>query len=215
MSAIDFQSNKSHRLSFIEPARSEQLAEFCGIMLGDGGISAYQIMITLHRENDKEYALYVTSLIQALFGLIPSMYEKKSSLAIDLVISRIGLTDFLVNKCGLKRGNKIKQSADIPSWIKENEAFKIACVRGLVDTDGSIFTHSYISKGKQYSYKKLSFTSVSSPLLESVQKIFIEKGLRARIGSVYDVRLDSKSDMQDYFGIFGSQNPKHLKRYAS
>jgi len=36
-----------------------------------------------------------------------------------------------------------------------------------MDTDGCVFTHRYKSKGKWYSYKKLYFTSLSKPLLNS------------------------------------------------
>jgi len=38
-------------------------------------------------------------------------------------------------------------------------------------------------------------------------------GLNPRFSQNKDVRLDSVSDMKKYFGIVGSHNPKHLKRY--
>jgi hypothetical protein len=203
------------RLPFTIPQRSEEFAEFCGIMLGDGGISEYQTIITLHSEDDSDYSEFVTDLIEKLFAVSPGIYKKKTAHALDLVISRVGLVEFLTRDCGLKLGNKVAQACDVPDWIKENVDLSIACVRGLVDTDGSIFTHRYISKGKEYAYKKLSFTSVSKPLLDSVQRILREFGLNARLGSNHDIRLDSKDDMAKYFDVIGSHNPKHLNRYAS
>jgi len=38
--------------------------------------------------------------------------------------------------------------------------------------------------------------------------------MRARI-SGYDVRLEGIADMQKYFSLVGTHNPKHLKRYRT
>jgi hypothetical protein len=184
-------------------------------MLGDGGISQYQVIVTLNAIDDKEYSVYVACLIKKLFGVDPSFYYRKTASAVHIVVSRIGLVDFLTRECGLIVGNKIMKNADIPEWIKENTEMHVSCIRGLVDTDGSVFTHKYLSKGKEYRYKKLSYTSVSVPLLYSAHALLKEQGLTPRFGSNSDLRLDSKSDMNRYFSIISSHNPKHLNRYAS
>lgn len=196
-----------------KPARSESLAEFVGIMLGDGGISPMQVMITLHRFDDKEFSQHVRELITRLFGVVAGTHMIRDALADNIVVSRVALVRFCVNELGLKLGNKIKQKADIPPWIKKNQKFLKACVRGLVDTDGSIFTHRYRVKGKLYQYKKLSFTTASEPLRKSVFLALSEWGLHPRLAEDRDVRLDSQGNMQKYFNLIGSHNPKHLKRY--
>ena len=48
------------------------------------------------------------------------------------------LINFLEDK-GFKPGNKIKNKLRIPSWIKNNRKFLKACLRGLYDTDGSVY----------------------------------------------------------------------------
>ena len=207
--------NKSHRLEFTIPQPSEELAEFCGIMLGDGGIAAYQATVTLHADEEREYGLFVANLIEHLFRVRPGLYSRKDSRAISLVLSRVGITDFLTTICGLKRGNKVAQKTDIPAWIKAKETYRIACMRGLFDTDSSVFPHRYTSRGNTYQYKKLSFTSASEPLLLSVWTILQDSGIKSRIGSRFDVRVDSAKDVARYFQVFGSNNPKHLKRYQS
>lgn len=201
------------RKTIKKPKKSKDLAEFVGIMLGDGGISKMQIAITLHRITDRKYNFFIRKLIKKLFSVIPGKYCKLNSLADSIVVSRAELVDFCVNSLGLKIGNKVKQQVDIPLWIRKNKNFEIACVRGLVDTDGSVFTHRYKSKGKYYSYKKLSFTSLSKPIILSVYDILRKNGLNPRICRHKDVRLDSRTDMEKYFRIFGSSNHKHLKRY--
>lgn len=199
------------------PRRSEKLAEFVGIMLGDGGISKYQLSITLNRVTDRLYSYFVKKLIRELFEVEASRIPAKEALADNLVISRIKIVEFAIKDLGLVLGNKVRQQVDIPDWIKINKKFAIACVRGLVDTDGSVFTHKYKVNGKEYSYKKLSYTSLSNPLLLSVYDILSNLGIKVRLAvslGKSDVRIDSKEDMKRYFEIIGSSNPKHLKRYS-
>lgn len=198
-----------------EPKFSVELAELVGILLGDGGIAKYQVVVTLNSETDKEYVIYVASLFKKLFGVTSGVHKVRGSLAINIAVSRSRLVKFCVEKLGLKIGNKVRQQVDIPQWVKNNKEFQIACVRGLVDTDGSIFTHRYRSNGKYYSYKKFDYTSVSQPLLHSAYEILKSNGLHPRPYRGKSLRIDSIADMKKYFEIFGTSNPKHLKRYLS
>lgn len=198
--------------SIYKPRKSIELAEFIGTMMGDGGLSKYQACITLHHIDDREYIDFVVKRIKEIFRIQPGLYHTPKDSVYNIVVSRLEIVKYL-HALGLPIGNKVKQRFDMPDWIKKNKAYAIACVRGLVDTDGSIFTHSYKVKGKWYQYKKLSFCSRSQPLRYSVAKILTDLGMRARIADC-DVRLDSTADMQKYFSLIGSSNPKHLKRYA-
>lgn len=199
-----------------KPMRSEELAEFTGIVMGDGGISKYQLTITLNFKNDKEYIKFVIKLIEKLFGVKPSVYREEKNSVDNVVVSRVKLIKFCTEKLGLKVGNKVKQQVDIPQWIKINKKFQIACVRGLIDTDGSVFTHRYRVNDKLYNYKKLAFTSRSRPLVISVYDTLRSVGLNPRLAQQgRDVRLDSIEDMKKYFNIINSHNPKHLKRYKN
>ncbi len=196
-----------------KPKFSEKLAEFIGIVIGDGGITKRQITITLHSKDDKEYSKFVVALIKKLFDIPVGTYHRKKDSAINYIVSRTELVRFCTEKLGLKIGNKIKQQVDIPDWIKQNKLYSIACVRGLVDTDGCIFNHKYKVKEKWYSYKKLCFTSYSKPLRESVSYILKNNGLNPRSAQDKDVRLDSIKGVEKYFKIFNSHNPKHLRKY--
>jgi len=196
-----------------KPVFSKDLAEFVGIMLGDGGITKYQVVITLHSEDEKEYGKFVISLIKKLFNVPVGVHYDKNSASVDLTVSRIKLVHFCTEKAGLKVGNKIKQKVDIPNWIQKNKQYSIACIRGLIDTDGCVFTHRYKVNRKIYNYKKLAFTSCSEPLRRSVFNIIKENGLNPRFAQRKDVRLDSIEDMRKYFHIFSSHNPKVLKQY--
>jgi hypothetical protein len=207
-------SKITQALPFKEPIFSEELAEFVGIMLGDGGISKYQFTVTLHRITDKKYSLFVRGLIKKLFNIQAGKYCDRQFLADSVVVSRIGIVKYCIEELGLKKGNKVKQQVDIPLWVKENRQYLVACLRGLIDTDGCIILHQYISKGKRYCYKKIGFTSRSYPLLKSVSEILLILGIKHRImKNGWDIRIEARKDVEMYFVVVGTHNPKHWKRY--
>ncbi len=199
--------------SIRKPRKSKDLAEFVGIMIGDGGITKRQIVISQHSINDRKYSFYIVSLLKKLFGIQPSIYKDKNALVIRITISRSKLVNYC-QSIGLKIGNKIKQKVDIPQWIKHNRNLMIVCIRGLFDTDGSVFEHRYKVNSKIYKYKKFSFSSASFPLIKSIYSFLKKNGFHPRITKDNrEVRLDSIEDMKKYFYLVGSHNPKHLKRY--
>jgi len=198
---------------FLKPKFSKELAEFTGILLGDGGITHSQITVTLCLKDEKEYSKFVIALAKKLFNVPIGIYCQKNKSAINIIISRSGLVSYCKEKIGLKQGNKIEQQVDIPIWIKRNKQYSIACLRGLMDTDGCFFIHRYKVNGKYYKYKKLSFTNYSEPLRQSVFSILKENRFNPRFAQRKDVRLDSIDDVKRYFKIVSSHNPKYLKRY--
>ena len=204
------------RFPIKKPLFSVKLAEFVGIVLGDGGISQRQVSITLNRETDKEYIKFVKKIIKDLFGVSPGLYSHLKSKADTIVVSRTELVEYLTQKLGLKMGNKVKQKIDVPKWIMRKRNYKTACLRGLVDTDGTVIIHKYKSKNRYYVYKKLGFTSRSFPLLKSVNNILTGLKIKNRIAKdQYDIRIEAIDDVKKYFDLVGSSNPKHLKRYLS
>lgn len=197
-------------LDIVRVKKSPKLAEYIGIMMGDGTMSAYHIGITLNASDDAEYAVFVTQLIQNLFGVCPKVYKRKNKNAVAITVTRKLLVEYL-HELGLPIGNKIKQNLDIPSWITKNPAYAKACVRGLMDTDGSVFTHAYSSKGKKYSYKKVSFTSASPALLTSVHTILLKNKIQSHISKT-NLRIGDSVSIRRYFQCIGTHNTKHLKR---
>lgn len=194
----------------VKPKKSANLAELFGIIMGDGGITSYQVVITLNKTDDKEYIKYVVELIKKLFLIEPSQRVRDAVVMIS--ISRKQLVNFLI-EFGLKEGSKIRQQIDIPAWIKNNNNFAKTCIRGLVDTDGSVYTHKYKVKGKNYSYKKLCFVSRSKPLISSVKLILEKLQFHPKIDYRGDLRIYQKKEICRYFDVIGSSNPKHIRRY--
>lgn len=203
----------SERKKIKKPAKNARLSEFVGIMIGDGGMVKYHITVTLNSRDDYEYSNFVKSLITELFGVKPKVYIRKKSSALDIVVHRAELVDFL-KSMGLKSGNKLKQNLNIPPWIKKDKKFKISCIRGLTDTDGSVFSHCYTSKGKRYCYTKVNFTSLSPRLLKSVYDILKELNIKSKIRKHNnEIVIENRENVLRYMEIVGTHNPKHKKKF--
>ncbi len=195
-----------------KPRECCDLAEFTGIFLGDGGLSDWQLTITLC-SNEKQYGKFIVNLIRKLFNVIPSVYQSKQCRAMDIVVSRTALVRFCQEKLNIKPGSKIRQRIKVPEWIKSKMGYKVSCLRGLFDTDGTIFVHKYESKGKIYAYKKLGFTNRSLFLLKFANESLNDLGIKNRIAGNYDIRIEAKKDIDKFFKIVGTHNPNHLIIY--
>lgn len=194
-----------------KPQKNNELAEFVGIMMGDGGITNRQITITLNSKTDKHYGSFIRKSLKKLFSITPSIYIRKKEKKMNIVVSRTKLVEFCLT-IGLKKGDKLKQGLDIPNWIKNNKTFSIYCLRGLMDTDGCIFGEHHYLKNKKYSYPRLAFVSYSENLRLSVYEILKNLGFSPKIRNNRNVQLENRQDIVKYFKIVNTNNNKHKKR---
>lgn len=204
---------KSHRKQIKIPSESTSLAEFMGIEFGDGGIgNPWQVVITLNADKDAEYARYVIALIGELFNIIVAVRIRKER-TLQIILSSTSLVDFLLKK-GAVQGNKIKQSFDIPKWIKGNDKYEKMFVRGLVDTDGCLYIHRHTIGGFKYKNIGFCFTSGSCNLLSSVADIFRKFGIKPHIADKgRRIYLYGENFVVKYLRTFGSSNPRISNLY--
>ena len=200
--------------SIVYPGKSEQLAEFVGIMLGDGSITPRQVAVTVHYKDDRAYSLFIKRLMQQLFDVTPTRSIHPERGTATVIISRTLLVKFC-HSIGLVIGNKIEQQIDIPQWILADRRFQIACIRGLIDTDGCIFSERHTIGGKQYCYPRLSLVSASAPLRQSAFNILHGLDFSPKIRNNRSVQLESKEDIIRYFTLIQSHNSKHLRRWKA
>lgn len=192
---------------------TEQLAEMVGILLGDGSLTQSQTTITLNGEADKDYVPFVKGLGEELFAAEPKFYPRNDSKAVTLCYHGVRLVEYLL-KVGLVMGNKVQYQVDVPQWIKEDRQFAIACLRGLMDTDGGVFLHRYKVNGKQYVYKKICFSNRSLPLLYFVADTLTSLGLSPKVvDKVVNKKLwlYNKDEVERYLALVGTHNPRLLK----
>ncbi len=206
---------KSHRKTVLIPKQSPQLAEFFGIMLGDGGISnSWQANITLNAIADKDYAVYVVRLCEHLFGVVPAVRKRKTREALVISLASTTVVDFLVER-GLPRGNKLAAGLAIPQWIMKRSRFRGACLRGLMDTDGGLYIHRHRVGGHTYRNIGLCFSSYSPALIGQVAHIFSECGIVPHVsGEGRKIYLYSEEAVKKYLAIVGTSNHRLERVYV-
>ncbi len=202
------------RKKILKPPDTAELAEFFGIVLGDGGINSdYQVVISLHKKNDKEYAYFVSNLINKLFGIKPALYSyhgERVKNVTGVTISSKSVVEFLLSK-GLKKGSKVRQQVGVPAWIRGNFEFSKSCLRGLVDTDGGLYYHRHRSNGCRCFNIGLQFTSSSSPILNFTDETFKKLGFNSRVYKNH-VNLYREPEIRRYAEKIKFSNTYHSKR---
>lgn len=207
------------RKSFNRLKESSDFAELVGILLGDGAISSYQVRIYFNRKADYLYADFVGKLLHRLLGEKPSRYDYPGRGTLELNVSGIGLVNEL-SRWGLRQGDKIRRQVGFPTWINSTKAYKKACVRGLVDTDGCLFFHTHWINNRKYQYRHLGlcFTSKSNNLLDSVSKVLRENKINHSIRKGENIFVYGLNGVKKYLNVFGSHNPRltnKLQTYLS
>src|SRR3989344_3087733 len=192
-----------------KPENSQDLAEFIGAVLGDGHVmyykkgkktACYQINITGHLLHDKEYHVtYLKNLCKKLFDI-----DMKESIHINTNCRHIignsrEMVRFFMNM-GIKPGDKIRNQSTIPLWIWENNNWLKACLRGLIDTDGSIFRMS----NQDPQLLRINFVNHNKTLLEDTRKVFVKLGFNpSKIINDRQINLSRKSDISKYLKEIG------------
>ena len=208
------QSGFNVRKPITRPKPSELLAEFVGIMLGDGGVrNRWQFTVSFNGREDRAHAKWIYNLIKHLFSITPTYLIRKELGAADLLVTSTAVVE-LFHQYGIPNGHKLRHGLSIPQWIMENSRYRKACLRGLMDTDGSVYVHRYRVNGAEYRYPKLCFSSASPQLLSDVRGILTTLGYTARISrNGLCVYLEQQRDVDRYFSEIGTHNPRYRQRY--
>ena len=201
------------------PEKCEELAELVGIILGDGNIFSYKkgkkigvysVRIAGDYKKDRDYHInYIKPLCTELFNLNVKIqnFPKNNERFVSLYSKE--LVEYL-NDLGLKSGNKIKNKNTIPKWIFENPNFLKACIRGLIDTDGSIFRMSK----KDPNLIRINFKNFNQELLKDTRNGFIRLGFHlSKIIRNNVFYLSRKDEIARYINEIGFSNNKHQIRF--
>ena len=194
------------------PQKNVELAEFVGILLGDGGLTKKQVTITLNRFDDRDFIPYVKNLIQKLFAVNPSISERKRESVANIVVSRTKLVQFFV-KMGLCIGSKVKHQVDVPFWIKESKELTKSCLRGLFDTDGCFYVDKHYYKGKTYYNCAMCFRNRSLPVLTFFRTGLQQVGFHPTHNTRFSISLRREDEIIKYFQTIGSSNPKCSEKF--
>ena len=208
MKRLDIESTPKNKLKYRNrrndvclPRQSVQLAEFLGIMLGDGHISHFQTIVTLGTK-ELEYVEYVQALMQELFKVKATISIKKSGYR-DVYIGSTLITKWLKEQ-GLV-SNKVAAQVGVPKWIMSDKKYMKAFARGFFDTDGSVYNLRF---GIQ-----ISLTNRSAPLLLALQDMLRKLGYTVSETSAYRVYITKREEVKRFFKEVAPANLKHRRRF--
>ena len=200
-----------------------KLAEFSGIMLGDGSIGIYEcrngkgktiqhrVKISLNSNNELEYAEYIGNLIEDLFSLKPLKRFRIKENTLDLLIFRKDVVNFLTTELGLLLSPKMNR-AKIPK-IYLNNSFELLVLRGYFDTDGCLT----IVNNNGILYPRLEMKICTSPMQGQFVEILKRNEFRFgcyKIGNGnVRVQLNGLHELNKWHRLVGFSNNRILKRY--
>ena len=167
--------------------QKKALAYVIGIALGDGNLSnpngrAVRLRITC----DAKYPLLAEEIISNLQLVFPTnkigiVRPTKKNTFFNISLYSNTLLRLMPWQAG--RGSKFSQNAHIPLWIRKDKMLSKVCLKGLLQTDGSIY--------RDRGYLMVNFTNHTHILAKEVEKMIIELGFKPTI-SVTQVKSGPK-----------------------
>ncbi len=197
----------------------EKIAEFIGIMLGDGNFgvygpknrkkSQYRIRVSLDSRNIS-YLDHVKSVFREVLGIEPKIYFKSKENAVDVQYCSKEIFLFVKKEIGLLESPKWN-SMKIPDNYFKKELFPFI-LRGLFDTDGclSIFNNNGTK------YPRIEIKICPSPAQDQFKQILETLDINYRI-QILDkneirLRISGKKELMKWFETIGSSNKIHIDK---
>jgi len=175
---------------------SQGLAEFYGILVGDGCLShvpayvksgpKYSIRIFGNSTTDYEFIVHVASLINRLFGRSVRIRKRFDCNGIEIGFSSKNVF-FLLHNLGFPIGKKRRITIP-PVFLRDN--LWIHVTRGIFDTDGCV-VFSRQHRSVRY-YPRIEITNSSRELIDQLRQLLLQVGLGSscRQSSVGSWRLE-------------------------
>lgn len=198
-----------------------KMAEFVGILLGDGCIGRYvckkrartgvqhKVQITSNAIDDSEYIIYLESLIRNLFDIQP-VRSRREGKTCDVSVFRKELFHFLTEKVGLYPSPKWNR-ASIPRRYLSTPLEKDV-LRGYFDTDGSVV----VTKNNTILYPRLEMKISPSPMKLQFIDVLERRGFDYHCYDIgkgkVRVQINGKKQLRKWNAEIGFSNPKHAKK---
>ena len=200
---------------------TQGLAELIGILLGDGYIyrknRKYQIGFVGNPQTDKEYFEHLKKLIKEEWNKEGKITFRERG--IRLVINSKEICSFLIDELKLPHGEGKCEKIKIPEEIMQKWDLVKNTIRGIMDTDGTIFVSKKPGIEK---YPTMEITTTSKELANQLHSILSEKGFR--VGNIrsslsklskrtaYRVPLYRRKNVIQWIKEIGFSNPYKLRR---
>ncbi len=197
-----------------------ELAEFVGILLGDGSLGIYRstphgkekfqhrIKITLNSEKDAEYSMYVANLFRLIFNKSPKITKRKGEKTLDLYLLGRAPLRFLLEQ-GLVLAPKWNRAV-VPSRFLIPPLDKLV-VRGYMDTDGCIC----VVNNNGIRYPRIEMKISPSPMQMQLIEILRNNGFEPQINKLergkVRVVLAGRKNLKTWVSTIGFSNERNIK----
>jgi len=187
---------------------TERQSEIVGILFGDGSMSmvggSIQITVTGHKVEDENYLInHVCPLFVQEFGAQMKVRYRPNEKTMDIYVYSKKIASILNSwgmPLGLKNAGKLQPTVELS---------KPDFVRGLFDTDGSV----YRKYGK---YKQIQFKGSSKTLMnytfDALRVLGLNPSKLCQDEMRYRFYLCRQNDVERFFGLVSPANEKHLTR---
>jgi intein/homing endonuclease len=174
-------------------------AELTGLILGDGylqersqsqGTSSYRLVVTVHQDENR-LQKNAKNLLYSLTDKQPSIHDLKDCKATQIVLCSKEIVREL-KKLGLQPGDKIMNQVNVPRWIKDDRKYMKKCLRGLVDTDGTIYRQT--TDGRII----IQFKNFSEPLRLDFKHMCASLGYSPSGAGKYTVQIAGQRQVQKF-----------------
>ena len=167
-----FESSPRHMLNISD---QKETAYVVGVALGDGNLSnpngrAVRLRITC----DSKYPYLISKIEKSIKKIAPLNKVSRinrADMAVDISCYSNDWERVLGWKA--KGGSKMNQKVSVPSWIFKNKDYIKACLRGLFETDGSVY--------KDRKYLTVNFVTEIPTLAQSVKEMITLIGHTASV----------------------------------
>mgnify|MGYP001137408734 CR=1 FL=1 len=196
--------------------KSNELAEFIGVMLGDGHLGKshktghYTVKICGGIDDLKYLTEFIVPLFSKLFRKRLRMFRCKGSKAVMFYAYDKDVVCTLVHY-GLQPGNKKNNDVRIPEWVFSDDGYLKACVRGIFDTDGTVFPKSTNPKIPQLELAS-KIIGIQETFRQGLQQLGFKPSTWSK-GASPKCGLYAKNQIIKYVKEVGFHNPKHRRRY--
>ena len=196
-------------------------AELIGAIIGDGFIhrhkNSYRIGLVGNPITDKEYFEKLKVLIKEVWHKEVKIVNRERGLRMTFGSKEVFYE--LVNELGMCYGKDKSENIQIPKEIIDNQKIVKDTIRGIVDTDGSIYT---ANKPGSLNYPSIEITTSSPVLAKQLKETLEKENFRvAKIWSyksklskrtTYKVPLNGRENVRRWVSEIGFSNPYKMNR---
>lgn len=152
---------------------SGDLAEYIGVMLGDGNISKFprtERLIIVSNANNKGFINHYALLTTKLFAKEPGIFKMKNVQAVRITLYQ----KYISQRLSIPTGNRSKLKIQIPAWIHKDKLYLVRFLKGLYEAEASLSIHLPTCT---YNF---SFANRNVSLLDEVEKGLVILGFHPR-----------------------------------